>query len=152
MNPDGSQNDNGKMLEYLDYFFTGMFTIELCMNLYCNWLRDFFASGWNILDLIVVCLSLIALGPMPIPVSIIRMSRVFRVIRLFGRFESLSHIVLALTKAIQPVLNAFSILLIFVFLCEPSTLDCQFRKRSRSIERHHLHNCIRVASSTHFPR
>ena len=95
-----------------------MFTIELGLNLFCNWFREFFSIGWNVLDLVVVILSLVALGPIPIPISIVRMIRVFRVIRVFGRFETLNHIVRALTTAIQPVLNAFSILLIFVFMCK----------------------------------
>ena len=106
----------------MDYLFTSMFTIELGLNLFCHWLQEFFTSGWNVLDLVVVSLSLVALGPVPIPISIVRMIRVFRVIRLFGRFETLNHIVRALTTAIVPVLNAFSILLIFVFMCKPPFL------------------------------
>ncbi len=119
-NEDGSLTPNGKVLEGLDYLFTSMFAIELGLNLFCHWFHDFFTSGWNVLDLVVVSLSLVALGPVPIPISIVRMIRVFRVIRVFGRFETLNHIVRALTTAINPVLNAFSILLIFVFMCESS--------------------------------
>jgi hypothetical protein len=118
VNDDGSLTASGKVLEGLDYLFTCMFTIELGLNLFCHWLHEFFTSGWNVLDLVVVSLSLVALGPVPIPISIVRMIRVFRVIRVFGRFETLNHIVRALTTAITPVLNAFSILLIFVFMCK----------------------------------
>ena len=118
VNQDGSLTSSGKALEALDYLFTCMFTFELGLNLFCHWLREFFNSGWNVLDLVVVILSLVALGPIPIPVSIIRMIRVFRVMRVFGRFETLNHIIRALTTAINPVLNAFSILLIFVFMCK----------------------------------
>ena len=117
-NIDGSLTYEGKILQILDYIFTSLFTIELGLNLFCNWFREFFSVGWNVLDLVVVILSLVALGPIPIPISIVRMIRVFRVIRVFGRFETLNHIVRALTTAIQPVLNAFSILLIFVFMCK----------------------------------
>jgi hypothetical protein len=117
-NADGSLTSNGRFLQGMDFLFTSMFAVELVLNLYCHWLRPFFCSGWNVLDLIVVALSLIALGPIPIPISVVRMIRVFRVVRLFGRFESLTHIVRALTSAITPVLNAFSILLIFIFMCE----------------------------------
>ena len=62
-----------------------MFLLELLLNLYCNWFWEFFESGWNLLDLVVVTLSLVALGPIPIPISVVRMIRVFRVIRVFGR-------------------------------------------------------------------
>ena len=117
-NIDGSLTYEGKILKILDYTFTSMFTFELGLSLFCYWFREFFSIGWNVLDLVVVILSLVALGPIPIPISIVRMIRVFRVIRVFGRFETLNHIVRALTTAIQPVLNAFSILLIFVFMCK----------------------------------
>ena len=40
-----------------------------------------------------------------------------QVIRLFGRMQSLKNIVAALTTAIAPVFNAFTILLIVAAIC-----------------------------------
>jgi hypothetical protein len=68
-------------------------------------------------DLFVVSLSLVALGPIDIPVSILRLMRAFRIIRMFGRIKTLRNIVGALTASILPVLNAFVILLVFASIC-----------------------------------
>lgn len=44
----------------LDIVFTALFTIELCINLYVNWWREFVSNGWSVFDLVVVASSLIA--------------------------------------------------------------------------------------------
>jgi hypothetical protein len=67
-----------------------------------------------------VSLSLVALGPVSMPINVIRVLRAFRVIRLFGRLKSLKNIVGALTASILPVMNAFLILLIVASICENS--------------------------------
>ncbi len=68
-------------------------------------------------DLFVVSMSLIALGPIDLPVSILRLMRAFRVIRIFGRVKALRNIITALTTSILPVLNAFVILLVIASIC-----------------------------------
>ena len=79
----------------------------------------FFTDGWNQLDFVVVILSLVSLGPVSMPINVIRVMRAFRVIRLFGRLKSLKNIVGALTASILPVMNAFLILLIIASICAP---------------------------------
>ena len=69
-------------------------------------------------DFFVVVMSLIALGPIDMPISILRLMRAFRIIRMFGRINTLRNIVTALTASITPVLNAFVILLVFASICE----------------------------------
>ncbi len=68
-------------------------------------------------DVIVVALSLAALGPISIPANVIRSIRAFRVLRFFGRVGALRDIVSALTSAVLPVLNAFFILFIVASIC-----------------------------------
>ena len=68
-------------------------------------------------DLFVVTMSLVALGPIDLPISILRLMRAFRIIRLFGRIKTLRNIVTALTTSILPVLNAFVILLVIASIC-----------------------------------
>jgi len=99
----------------LDVFFTSIFAADLLVNAYSFWMWDFLTSGWHLFDTFVVLMSLIALGPIRIPVSIIRLMRAFRVVRLFGRIKSLKNIISALSASIEPVLNAFFIL--FVIAC-----------------------------------
>ena len=59
-----------------------------------------------------------ALGPLDIPVSILRVMRAFRVIRIFGRLAALKNIVLGLSLSIIPVLNAFVLVLLLMSICE----------------------------------
>jgi hypothetical protein len=47
--------------------------------------RRFAHDGWSMLDAFVVLLSLVALGPIELPVTVLRLLRAFRVVRLFGR-------------------------------------------------------------------
>ena len=68
-------------------------------------------------DLFVVAMSLIALGPIDLPISILRLMRAFRIVRIFGRIKALRNIIKALTSSILPVLNAFVILLVVASIC-----------------------------------
>ena len=85
--------------------------------MFANWFGRFARDGWNQLDVVVVTASLVALGPVNMPVNVIRVMRAFRVIRLFGRMKSLKDIVGALTASILPVLNALLVLFIVTCIC-----------------------------------
>ena len=87
------------------------------MNLFAHWLRPFLGSGWSLLDAAVVLLSLVALGPVSIPVTVVRLLRVFRVVRLFGRLRALRKMVSALSASVVPMANAFFILFIIASIC-----------------------------------
>ena len=103
----------------MDTAFTAVFTAELLVNAYAHWLAPFVRDGWNVFDTIVVTLSLVALGPVSMPINVLRSIRALRVVRLFGRLGALRDIVSSLTAAIVPVLNAFLILLIVSSICAP---------------------------------
>ena len=105
-------------MELLDTTFTLVFTAELLINAYAHWFRRFVRDGWNIFDSLVVALSLIALGPVAMPINVLRSLRAFRVVRLFGRMGTLRDIISSLTAAIFPVLNAFLVLLLITSICE----------------------------------
>ena len=102
----------------LEVLLTCLFTAELLLNMYAHWFRAFFSSSYNLFDLIVISLSLVALGPINLPISVLRVIRAFRVIRIVGRLAALRNIVAALTKSIIPVCNAFIIVLLFISICE----------------------------------
>ena len=70
------------------------------------------------LDALVVVMSLVALGPVGIPVTVLRFMRAFRVIRLFGRMRALKKMISALTLSIVPMMNAFLILFIILSICK----------------------------------
>jgi hypothetical protein len=73
-----------------------------------------------VFDLVVVSLSLVALGPIDLPIS---MLRALRVLRLFGRFRALRKILAALSASIIPMFNAFFIMLIVSMICKSDGLE-----------------------------
>ena len=46
-NDDGSLNGTGRLLDTLDTFFTIIFAVELALNMFAHWFRDFWNEGWN---------------------------------------------------------------------------------------------------------
>jgi hypothetical protein len=116
--PDGSLTDAGRLLDGLDIGFTCVFALELAMNAYAHWLAPFLRSGYNLVDTVVVLLSLLALGPINVPISILRVVRAFRVVRIFGRLRSLKNIITGLAASVAPVFNAFLLMLLVVSICE----------------------------------
>lgn len=87
-------------LNILDYAVTGFFLIEISIRLIAERrMRDFFKSGWNVFDFVIVVASL-----MPIQSSdtvlIARLLRVFRVLRLVSMVPELRMLMDALLKAL----------------------------------------------------
>jgi len=98
--------------EILEIVFALIFAFELAVNMYGNWCRPFFVSGWNWFDLVIVLISLFTLGlGSGIPgINTLRLFRAFRVIRLFKRIPSLKRIVEGVIQSIPGVGNAFIVL------------------------------------------
>ena len=102
----------------INMLFTAIFTIELFINFFANWFFKFFHSGWNVLDLVIVAMSLFDLGPLDIPSWLVRLMRAFRIVRLFGRVPELTKMTTAITTSLFPMMNAFIILIIVMSICE----------------------------------
>ncbi len=100
----------------LNIIFTVVFAFELLLNLFSNWLHPFLSNSWSVFDALIVAMSIIALGPLDFPISILR---ALRVVRLFGRLESSKKILSALSVSIIPMCNAFFINLIVAMICAP---------------------------------
>lgn len=86
--------------------------------MFSHWFLSFATDGWNQLDVVVVTLSLVALGPVTMPANVLRVVRALRVVRLFGRMKSLKNILGALSKSMLPVSNALLVLFIVASICE----------------------------------
>ncbi len=104
-----------RLFNLINSSFTIIFALELLVNIYAHWLQEFLNNSWSCFDAVVVALSLITLGPLDLPISVLR---ALRVLRLFGRFRSLKRILAALSASIIPVLNAFLIMLIVAMICD----------------------------------
>ncbi|XP_065091017.1 muscle calcium channel subunit alpha-1-like isoform X4 [Ochlerotatus camptorhynchus] len=83
--PLNANSERNQILNYFDYFFTTVFTIELLLKVisYGFLFHDgaFCRSAFNLLDLLVVCVSLISMFFSSGAISVIKILRVLRVLR-----------------------------------------------------------------------
>jgi hypothetical protein len=103
--------------DMINFGFTVVFACELAMNALGHWFRPFVRSYWNLIDVIVVLLSLASLSQSYLNVNVVRMLRAVRVVRLFGKVEALKRVVAALSASVVPMSNAFIIMFIMISIC-----------------------------------
>lgn len=83
---DAAQNGfRNWLLSQFDVFFTGIFTLELFLKLITYGLilhqGAFLRSAFNVLDMLVVCVSLVSMSFKSGSISVVKILRVFRVLR-----------------------------------------------------------------------
>ncbi len=107
----------GSILIFLDNTVILIFTIELILKIYASRL-DFFKSGWNIFDLIVILASWI---PASGPFSILRALRVLRLFRLFSVIPQMRKVVGALLHSVPGMMSVGGILVLIFYVCSVLT-------------------------------
>uniref|UniRef100_A0A672IEZ9 Voltage-dependent L-type calcium channel subunit alpha n=1 Tax=Salarias fasciatus TaxID=181472 RepID=A0A672IEZ9_SALFA len=122
------------ILAYADIVFTTVFTIEivlkveetlhLTMTVYGAFMHQgsFCRNSFNILDLIVVTVSLLSMGMESSAISVVKILRVLRVLRplrAINRAKGLKHVVQCVFVAIKTIGNIVlvTMLLNFMFAC-----------------------------------
>ena len=90
-------------INYLDYSITIFFVIEIIIRFVGEPKKlQFFKSGWNVFDTLIVLISLI-----PIPNNssflLLRLLRVFRVLRIISVVPELKKIIEALLTSVKRV-------------------------------------------------
>ena len=105
-----------KIIQILDYGITIFFVIEILIRFISEPNKiNFFKSGWNIFDTIIVLISLI-----PIPNNssflLLRLLRVFRVLRLISVIPELKKIIEALINSIKKVFYVSLLLFIILYI------------------------------------
>ena len=103
-------------IQILDYAITVFFVIEILIRFISEPKKvNFFKSGWNIFDTIIVLISLI-----PIPNNssflLLRLLRVFRVLRLISVIPELKKIIEALINSIKKVFYVSLLLFIILYI------------------------------------
>ncbi|XP_068075602.1 voltage-dependent L-type calcium channel subunit alpha-1C isoform X9 [Danio rerio] len=125
---DPVKNDSfrNQILGYADYVFTGIFTIEIILKMtaYGAFLHkgSFCRNYFNILDLVVVSVSLISSGIQSSAINVVKILRVLRVLRplrAINRAKGLKHVVQCVFVAIRTIGNIVIVtsLLQFMFAC-----------------------------------
>ena len=94
----------------LDRIIVVIFVIEMILKLYAYRLR-FFASAWNIFDLIIVVISLL---PQNDALAVLRGMRVIRALRVMSTIPQMREVVKALLDAV-PGMGAVALLLGVMF-------------------------------------
>ena len=105
-----------QVINYLDYSITVFFVIEIIIRFVGEPKKlDFFKSGWNIFDTLIVLISLI-----PIPNNssflLLRLLRVFRVLRLISVVPELKKIIEALLTSVKRVFYVGVLLFIILYI------------------------------------
>ena len=103
-------------IQILDYAITVFFVIEISIRFISEPKKlNFFKSGWNIFDTIIVIISLI-----PIPNNssylLLRLLRVFRVLRLISVIPELKSIIESLLNSIKRVFYVSLLLFIILYI------------------------------------
>ncbi len=101
------------ILHMLDKIFIGIFVIEILLKLFAYRL-SFFRSGWNIFDFVIVAISLI---PSSGPFSIVRVLRIFRILRLMSVVPQMRSVINALLHAIPGMTSIIMVLAIIFYVC-----------------------------------
>ncbi|XP_056603541.1 voltage-dependent L-type calcium channel subunit alpha-1C isoform X5 [Triplophysa dalaica] len=125
---DPVKNDSfrNRILGYADYVFTGIFTIEIMLKMtaYGAFVHkgSFCRNYFNILDLVVVSVSLISSGIQSSAINVVKILRVLRVLRplrAINRAKGLKHVVQCVFVAIRTIGNIVIVtsLLQFMFAC-----------------------------------
>lgn len=103
----------GTLLFAIDKTILFIFTAELLVKLYA-YRFDFFTSGWNNFDFIIVAIAWIPTGG---TFSIFRALRILRVFRLFSVVPQMRRVLTALLSSIPGMLSVVGILTLIFYVC-----------------------------------
>jgi voltage-gated sodium channel len=98
-------------INYLDYSITVFFVIEILIRFIGEPKKlNFFKSGWNIFDTLIVLISLIP------SFLLLRLLRVFRVLRIISVVPELKKIIEALLSSVKRVFYVGLLLFIILYI------------------------------------
>ncbi|MDZ7820000.1 MAG: ion transporter [Aliarcobacter sp.] len=103
-------------LKFADYFVTIYFVFELAIKMIAEKkFTNFFKSGWNLFDFIIVFITLLPLESSSYA-AIARLMRVFRILRLFTARPELKAIIDMLIKAIPAIIDIVILMFIIFYI------------------------------------
>ncbi|XP_054168934.1 muscle calcium channel subunit alpha-1-like [Oppia nitens] len=131
--PLDAQSPRNTILNYFDWFFTSIFTIEISLKTITYGVilhkGSFCRSYFSLLDLLVVCCSLISFGFPNGTISVIKILRVLRVLRplrAINRAKGLKHVVSCVIVAIKTIGNIMLVTFLLNFMF--AAIGCQLFK------------------------
>ena len=102
---DSIERDAGGTLEVLNDVFLGIFVVELLLRFasYGRRPQDFFRSGWNLFDLVVVGAAFVP--GLSKNSTLLRLARLARVVRVVRLLPDVRVLMLAMGRSIPPMLS-----------------------------------------------
>ncbi|KRY20597.1 Voltage-dependent L-type calcium channel subunit alpha-1F [Trichinella patagoniensis] len=111
------------VLNYFDYFFTTVFTIEISLKVLVYGLilhkGSFCRNAFNLLDMLVVGVSLTSFGLKSGAISVVKILRVLRVLRplrAINRAKGLKHVVQCVIVAVKTIGNIMLVTFMLEFM------------------------------------
>ncbi|XP_063716759.1 muscle calcium channel subunit alpha-1-like isoform X2 [Symsagittifera roscoffensis] len=118
-----SDSPRNSILKLFDYFFTGVFTIEIILKVlaygFILHIGAFCRSGFNLLDILVVGVSLISIFASSDTISVVKILRVLRVLRPLrsvNRVKGLKHVVQCVIVALKTIGNIVLVMFLLQFM------------------------------------
>lgn len=100
------------VFERVDLGCMYFFIVEMCVKIIAfRW--EFFKSKWNLFDLIIITLSALPLGG---NFLIIRLLRIFKILRLFSVIPQLRFVIAVISKTLPSVLSIGFVLIIIYYI------------------------------------
>ena len=114
---DGIERDAGTLLDRLNDVFLGIFVVELILRFASYGRRpgQFFRSGWNTFDFVIIAASFApGLGG---NATLLRIVRLLRVVRLVSLLPDLRVLLVAVWRSVPPVMSisVMALLVIYVY-------------------------------------
>ncbi|NEW59714.1 ion transporter [Sulfurovum sp. bin170] len=104
------------IMHIMDYFVTIYFLIEIAIKMAAEEkTSDFFKSGWNIFDFVIVIITLIPLENTTMA-AVARLLRIFRVLRLITARPGLKRIIDMLMGAIPSIVDIVILMFIIFYI------------------------------------
>ena len=114
---DGIVADHGRTLDLLNDVFLGLFVVELGVRIaaYGRRPQDFFRSGWNVFDFVVVAAAFVP--GLRSNSTLLRLARLARVVRVVRLLPDLRVLLLAVARSLPPLASmvVLTTLILFVY-------------------------------------
>ena len=114
---DEIDRDAGDTLELLNDVFLGIFVAELALRFasYGRRPQDFFRSGWNVFDLVVVGAAFVP--GLSKNSTLLRLARLARVVRVIRLLPDVRILLVAMARSIPPMLSlaVLAVLVLYVY-------------------------------------
>ncbi|VDN55695.1 unnamed protein product [Dracunculus medinensis] len=121
--PLDAQSPRNTILNYFDYFFTTVFTVEITLKVVVFGLvlhkGSFCRNAFNLLDILVVAVSLVSFVLKSDAISVVKILRVLRVLRplrAINRAKGLKHVVQCVIVAVKTIGNIMLVTFMLQFM------------------------------------